>query len=302
MSVFEEIEEAVGRVAGTVGPSIVGIGNGWARGSGVVIADGKVLTNAHNVRGPEAGVVFADGRTATGRVDGVDVDGDLAVVSVDTGPAPVIGWADGEPAIGSAVFAAANPGGRGLRVTVGAVSGTARQFRGPRGRRIQGSIEHTAPMGRGSSGSPIVDAQGHLIGLNTNRLGDGFYLAIPADPSLRERVDALSRGESPTRPRLGVGIAPSHVARRLRRAVGLPERDGLLIRQVEEGSPAGRAGLEPGDLLVEAAGTSVTSVDELWEALDGVAADGTFDVKVVRGTEERTVAVGLGGTGATGEA
>jgi len=157
-------------------------------------------------------------------------------------------------------------------------------------------------MGRGSSGSPIVDAQGHLIGLNTNRLGDGFYLAIPADPSLRERVEALSRGESPTRPRLGVGIAPSHVARRLRRAVGLPERDGLLIRQVEEGSPAGRAGLEPGDLLVEAAGTSVASVDELWEALDGVAADGTFEVKVVRGTEERAVAVGLGGTGATGEA
>ncbi|HYT30249.1 MAG TPA: trypsin-like peptidase domain-containing protein, partial [Actinomycetota bacterium] len=100
MSVFEEIKDAVGLVAGTVGPSIVGIGNGWARGSGVVVADGKVLTNAHNVRGPEAGVVFADGRTATGQVAGVDVDGDLAVVSVDTGSAPVIEWADGEPAIG----------------------------------------------------------------------------------------------------------------------------------------------------------------------------------------------------------
>ena len=87
-------------------------------------------------------------------------------------------------------------------------------------------------------------------GVNTNRIGEGFYLALPADAALKARVEALARGETPTRERLGVAIAPSHVARRLRRSVGLPERDGVLVRGVEEGSPAEAAGIEAGDLIV----------------------------------------------------
>jgi serine protease Do len=66
-----------------------------------------------------------------------------------------------------------------------------RAFRGPRGRRITGSVEHTAPLGRGSSGGPVVSADGRLLGTNTNRLGDGFYLAIPADAELHEVLDGL---------------------------------------------------------------------------------------------------------------
>jgi S1-C subfamily serine protease len=302
MGVLDEIQDAVARVAERTAPSVVGIGNGWARGSGVVLGDSTVLTNAHNVHGTEATVSFADGRSATGQVTGLDADGDLAVISVDTGGAPAIAWGSGEVVSGSAVFAAANPGGRGLRVTFGLVSGTSRDFRGPRGRRIAGSIEHTAPMGRGSSGSPIVDAEGRFLGINTNRLGDGFYLAIPADDALRGRADALSRGESPSRPRLGIAIAPAHVARRLRRAVGLPERDGLLVRHVEDDSPAARAGVAQGDLIVEAGGRVVGSVDDLWEALDAVADGASLEMKVVRGSEDRTIAVGLGATRTTGEA
>ena len=305
MGALEEIGEAFGRVAEHVGPSIVGIGDGWARGSGVIVAEGKVLTNAHNLRRGEATVVFADGRSATGTVSGVDADGDLAVVSVDTGPAAPIGWGDDGGSPGSAVFAVSNPGGRGVQVTVGFVAGTSRAFRGPRGRKIAGTIEHTAPLARGSSGSAIVDADGRFVGLNTNRLGEGFYAAIPADASLRARVDALVRGESVARPRLGVGVAPGHVARHLRRAVGLPERDGLLIRTVEEGGPADRAGIKGGDLLVEAGGRAVAGVDDLWAALD--AAEGALDVRVVRGTEERAVALSFGNgatapAAATGEA
>jgi serine protease Do len=302
MGVLEEIQEAVARAAERAGPSVVGIGNGWARGSGVVLDDGKVLTNAHNVHGTEATVTFADGRSTIGQVTGVDADGDLAVIAVDTAGSSAIAWGAEEATAGSAVFAAANPGGRGLRVTFGLVSGTSRDFRGPRGRKIPGSIEHTAPLGRGSSGSPIVDADGRFLGINTNRLGDGFYLAIPADDALRSRVDALSRGESTSRPRLGIGIAPAHVARRLRRAVGLPEREGLLVRHVEDDGPAARAGVQQGDLLVEAGGRGIRSVDDLWEALDALADGDSLEVKVVRGTEERTIAVGLGATRATGEA
>ncbi len=299
MSVIEELQAAVDRVASTAGPSVVGIGS-RLRGSGVVIADGRVLTNAHNIRGEQVTVTFSDGRSTRGRVAGADVDGDLAVIEVDTAGAPPVAW-DGAsaPGIGTVVFgAAATPAG-GTRVTFGTLSATSRAFRGPGGRRIAGSVEHTAPLASGSSGSPLLDAEGRFVGLNTNRVGEGFYLAIPADASLRERVDALARGESVERPRLGVAIAPAHVARRLRRSVGLPERDGLLVREVEEGSPAARAGIAQGDLIVEVAGTPATDVDALVEA---IASAGTpYEVRIVRGTEERSVTVG-GDASASGEA
>ena len=294
MSALEELEQAVGEVAGQVGGAVVGIGRGWGRGSGVVVADGRIVTNAHNLRGDEVTVVFADGRTATGQVQGVDVDGDLAVVAVDTAGATPVTWADEGPslAVGAVVFALANPGGR-LRITAGMVSSVDRAFRGPRGRRIAGSIEHTAPLARGSSGGPVVNRAGQLVGINTHRLGEGFYLALPADAELRHRIDGLSRGESPARPRLGVGIAPAGVARKLRRAVGLPEREGLLVRVVEEGSPAHAAGVEAGDLIVSVDGQPVTDADQLYAALDRVT-DQRLALGIVRGVDERTVTVAFG--------
>jgi serine protease Do len=86
-----------------------------------------------------------------------------------------------------------------------------------------------------------------------------------------------------------VAIAPPRIARRMRRAVGLPERDGALVRAVEADSPAARAGLERGDLIVAAAGAPVERVDVLYDALD--AAEGSLELTIVRGTEERTVTV-----------
>ena len=292
MQALREIEESVRDAAGTVGKSVVGVGDRWAIGSGVVVAPGKVLTNAHNIRRAEVAVTFHDGRSVTGHVAGADLEGDVAVIDVDTGDTPVLEWApDGGPSLGAPVFALSNPGGRGLRVTFGLVSGTDRSFRGPRGHRISGTLEHTAPLLPGSSGGPVVDLDHHLLGINTNRLGEGFYLAIPADQALKTRVDNLGRGESPKRPRLGVGIAPAEVARRLRRAVGLDEVDGLLVREVEEGSPADAAGIEQGDLIIEAGGRATGSFDDLHEAL--AASQGEIALKLVRGTEERSVTVSL---------
>src|SRR6266480_2891464 len=291
MAILDEIQANIRQLAEGAGPSVVGIGQRWGVGSGIVLADGQVLTNAHNVRGDQVTVTFADGRTADGSVAGHDIDGDLAVINVDTGGAPALQWASGSSAeLGMPVFALSNPGGRGLRVTFGFVSGIERTFRGPRGRRITGSLEHTAPLLPGSSGGPVLDAGGHLLGINTNRLGEGFYLAIPADEALRGRADALARGESAASPRLGVAIAPRPVARRLRRAVGLPDTEGLLIQQVTEDSPAARAGLERGDLIVTAAGQAVGGADDLFGALQG-AQGGTLELRVVRGADERTVQV-----------
>jgi serine protease Do len=288
MSVLVELQQAVAAVAVAVGPSVVGIGS-RLRGSGVVVADGRVLTNAHNLRGPEVTVRFADGRTVRGTARGVDWDGDLAVVEVDTGDVPPVSWSTATATIGSAVFAAAPTPAGGARVSFGFVSSVERAFRGPGGRRISGSLEHTAPLAPGSSGSPLLDADGSLVGVNTNRVGEGFYLALPADASLKARVDALAAGESRDRPHLGIAVAPAGVARRLRRSVGLPERDGVLVRGVEAGSPAEAAGIAEGDLLVGAAGRPVDDVDALHEILRAVGLP--VEVTLVRGTEERTVTV-----------
>jgi len=295
MTIFDEIQASIARLAQDAGASVTGIGQRWGVGSGVVLGAGRVLTNAHNVRGSHVTVTFADGRTAEGNVAGHDIDGDLAVIEADTGQAPALPWATGAPPIGTSVFALANPGGRGLRVTFGFVSGIDRTFRGPRGLRITGSLEHTAPLLPGSSGGPVLDAAGQLLGINTNRLGEGFYLAIPVGEALRRRVDALARGESVTPPRLGITITPGHVARRLRRAVGLPDVEGLLIHGVEESSPAGRAGLAPGDLILAAAGQPVRTVDDLTGALQ--AAGDTIELNVLRGTDERSIQVALGQNG-----
>ncbi len=291
MAILDEIGASIRELGQGAGTSVVGIGQRWGAGSGIVLGEGRVLTNAHNVRGDQVTVTFADGRVAEGNVAGRDIDGDLAVISVDTGEVPALPWADGASAeIGMPVFALATPGGRGLRVTFGFVSGIERTFRGPRGRRITGSLEHTAPLLPGSSGGPVLDAEGHLLGVNTNRLGEGFYLAIPADEALRGRADTLARGESAQSPRLGVAIAPHHVARRLRRAVGLPETDGLLIRDVADDSPAARAGVAEGDLVVAASGHPVRTPDDLFDALQA-AQGGTIEFTVIRGTDERTIQV-----------
>ena len=293
MAVLDELETLVQDAARRAGPAVVGLGRGWGVGSGTVIATGQVLTNAHNLRHDEVTVAFSDGRRETARVAGSDQDLDVAVLEVETGDVEPLEWADdaAELDIGRPVLALGNPGGRGLRVTPGFVSSTARSFRGPRGRRISGAIEHTAPLPRGSSGGPLLGGDGRLLGINAVRVDGGLILAIAADSGMRERVQALGRGEPPRRVRLGVAIAPPRVARRLRRAVGLPAREGVLIRAVEEDSPADRAGLERGDLIVQAAEHEVDRIDALYDALDAARGDGALELVIVRGIDERSVTV-----------
>src|SRR3954451_10007336 len=258
--------ELLGSTAATAGPAVVGLGPGWRGGSGVVVAEGRVLTAAHNLRGERTGVVFADGRRERGELLGVDRDIDLAVLGVDTGGTTPLEAAAERGGIGALVVGLARRGGRALRVTHGFVSTDQRQIRGPRGRRIP-AVEHTAPLPRGSSGGPLVDADGHLVGINVIRLDGGLIVAVDT-VALAAEIERLGRGEAPTRRRLGIAIAPPHVARRLRRSVGLPDATGVLVRAVEDDSPAGRAGLERGDLLVELDGKPLERIGALYAALD----------------------------------
>jgi len=291
MNAVTTLQDAIEAAVETVGPSVVGLGRGWGHGSGVVIGDGHVLTSAHNLRRDEVTVSFAGDRRETATVAAVDADLDLAALAVDTGDAPAVRWEPAEaPGIGAPAVALANPGGRGLRATLGFVSSGPRSFRGPRGRRIRGAIEHTAPLPRGSSGGPLVDPDGNLLGINSLRLDGGLILAVPAGAAVKERILGLARGEATSPHRLGVAIAPPRVARRLRSAVGLPERDGLLVRAVEDGGPGAGAGIEPGDLIVASGGSPIANVEALYTALDAIPpAGGELELTLVRGTDERTV-------------
>ncbi|UDY37040.1 S1C family serine protease [Dermatobacter hominis] len=282
-----ELSSAARTAAAASAASTVGIGR-RGRGTGIVVDTDRVLTNVHNLRDRTTQVTFADGRTAQGRVLGADPDRDLVVLDVSTDGAPAIEWSDRTLDVGDTVFAGAR-GTRGHRVSFGLVSSSDRSFRGQRGRRVKGAVEHTAPLARGSSGGPLLDVDGRLVGINTARLGEGFYLAQPTDTDLRGRVDQLIAGEHLGGRRLGVAIVGPDETRRLRRQVGLPDQDGLLIRSVVPDSAAAQAGLGEGDLVIAVDGTAVRDVDDVWDALD--AGGDTVDVSVLRGADERTVTV-----------
>ena len=290
--VLEALQQAVTDAAAQVGPAVVGLGRGWGRGSGVVVADGQVLTVAHVLRGDEVAVTFADGRTAEGRVAGSDPDLDVAVIAVDTGDAKPVAWEPGDTPAGRRAGARARQPRRpraahDLRPRVRDRARLPRPARAARGRLDRAHRAAAARLVRRSAGGP----DGNLLGLNAVRRDGGFILALPADAALRRRVGELARGEAADRPRLGVALAPPRVARRMRAAVGLPERDGLLVRGVVDGSPAARAALERGDLLVRAGDRPLASMDDLFDALD--AAGDKLALGVVRGSEERELEIDL---------
>lgn len=264
-----------------------------ATGSGFVHAEGHVLTNAHNLSGPEAHVVFADGRRAVGRAVGVDEDRDLAVVAVDTAAAPVLTLGDTEVHLGQQILALSAPTGAS-RVTSGRIAAVATRLRTRTGAPVGGVFEHTAPMPPGASGGPVVDADGTVVGINTNRLRGGLYQAIPAAGGLSAVVDDLASATVRPRPRLGVVVVPSERARRLRAAVGLAPREGVLVKDVRAEGPAAHAGIAAGDLIVAVDGTAVADADDLLLALAAVGVGGSAVLTIARGAEDdRQVTVQL---------
>lgn len=291
MTTLDDLATVLQHVQARVGPAVVGIGRRRGAGSGIVVAEGRIVTNAHNIHGDVVGLRLHDGSRVEGTLAAADPDSDLAVVTADTGDLTPVEWsADATPGLGTAVFALSRArSDAATRVTFGTVAAVDRRFRGPRNRPIAGAFEHTAPLARGASGGPVVDADGALLGINTHRLGEGFYLSVPADEALRGRIDALAAGQVPSQRQLGVALAPPHVARRLRGAVGLPERDGLLVQQVFDDTPAQSAGLRRGDLIVAVDGATVDSVDVLYSALSGQG--DTIALSVLRGSDETEVTV-----------
>jgi serine protease Do len=305
MTVAAELGSSIAEVAGRVGPAVVGLGRGAGPGSGVVVAEGRILTAIGRDGPDELNLIFADGHRETGRRIATEPDLGLTLVAADTRDAPAVQAApEGSLplGLGTPVFALADPGARGLRATLGFVASAGRSFRGPRGRRVEGAIEHTAALPRGSSGGPLVDGDGRLVGINLLRREGGLILAVPAGGSQLARLEKIVRGEAVPAPRLGVALASPRAAQRMRRAVGLPERAGLLVRGVEAESPAERAGLARGDLLVAAGERELSSVGALLEELDDLGGGGTLALTVVRGTDELQVEVAFAAAEARGRA
>ncbi|MEA2170291.1 MAG: hypothetical protein QOF76_3591 [Solirubrobacteraceae bacterium] len=279
-----DVQEVIGRVAARVGPVTVGL----ERGSGVVIGRDRVLTSAHVLRAAELRIAIG-GHAVPARVVAIDPEVGLAVLDAPTGDAAPVEWAvetssgatvgatpdDGGAAIvslGQPVLALADPGGRGLRVTLGAVAAPPQSMRGPGGRRIAGAIEHTAPLPARASGAPLTDIDGRLVGINTARLEGGFILALPADAAMRARVERLAGARQ--RPQLGLALA-----RPRNRA------DGLVVRAVQDASPAAVAGIQRGDLLIAVAGLPVHQLDDVLDAVEACA--GALTLTVIRNRTQR---------------
>src|SRR5438105_204625 len=287
-------QQVIRSLVARAAPGVVGLADGASGGSGFVVQQDRVLTLARNLRREQVSISFFDGEHQSGRVLATDPDLGIAMLEVATGERPLASWPDepAAPEMGVPVYALADPGGRGLRVTAGTVASAPQSLRGPRGRMLEGLIEHTAPLPRGSGGGPLLDEAGRLLGINAVRLAHGFILALPG-ARVRARLADLTAGRSRTPTRLGVAVVPPRIARRLRRAVGLPELDGVLVRAVEPGSAADRAGVQRGDLIVALDGRVVDSLDALFGALDAVPLAQPVPLGIVRGVEERDVQVSL---------
>jgi len=239
-------------------------------GSGVIVSsDGYVLTNDHVVEGADAiEVLLADGTRARARVIGTDPETDLAVLRIDAQGLSAIEFGDTDAArVGDVVLAVGNPFGVGQTVTMGIISALGRTQLGIN--TFENFIQTDAAINPGNSGGALVDAQGRLLGINTaiysrsgGSLGIGF--AIPAGTARQVMQQIVATG-SVTRGY--IGVEPQDITPELADAFRLPRKEGAIVAGVMRGSPAERAGVRVGDILVDVDGKPVTSTTTMLDVI-----------------------------------
>ena len=247
--------------------------NGGGMGSGVIVsAEGYILTNHHVIEGAEAiEVVLNDGRSAMAKVIGTDSETDLALLKIDLPKLPTIVLGQMESLqVGDAVLAIGNPFGVGQTVTSGIVSALGRKQLGIN--TFENFIQTDAAINPGNSGGALVDANGLLMGINTaiysrsgGNLGIGFAVPVSTATQIMAALikeGKVTRGWIGVEPRpLTVEIAESFGIAKDKATGLLPQ--GVLINGVLQNSPAAKAGIQPGDLILKVAGEIVSDVPEM---------------------------------------
>ncbi len=273
--------------------------HGQGSGSGFVIApDGFILTNSHVVHGArELEVTLHDARTLPARVVGTDPDTDLAVIRVatppDAAPLPHVRLADSAGVrVGQIAVAVGSPYGFQQTVTAGIVSALGRTMRAQSGRLMDDILQTDAALNPGNSGGPLVNSAGEVIGVNTAVIlpAQGICFAIASNTA--QFVAAWLIKEGRIR-RSSIGVAGQNVPLhpRVVRFHQLPSARGVLAASVESGSPAERAGIKQGDVIVGFKGHTIGTIDELHKRLVASEIDVPSPVMIVRGTEKLFVVV-----------
>jgi S1-C subfamily serine protease len=256
---------------------------GESLGSGVVYtSDGFLLTNAHVVGSSQSGTAsFADGSSAPFTVVGADPLSDLAVLraSGSTPPPAELGEAD-QLVVGQLVVAVGNPLGLAGSVTAGVVSALGRSLPTPGGRLVEDVIQTDAALNPGNSGGALADSQARVVGINTAVAGVGLGMAVPINATTRRIISTLMRDGKVRRAYLGLVSMPGPLPAPLQERFG--RKTGLRVSQVVSGSPADRAGLRTGDLLLTAAGKPVERAQDLQRLMFADAIGKPFPITVMR--------------------
>lgn len=267
------------------------------QGSGMIIhADkGYVLTNAHVIKDARViKVTLPDKRTFDGTLVGADTMSDLAVIRIPAHNLPEVKLSSStSPPIGSWVVAIGNPFGYENTVTVGVVSATEREILPEGGPALERLIQTDAAINPGNSGGPLCNLQGEVVGINTAILSvaQGIGFAI-ASGHARTVVDQLIAHGRVLRPWIGIqyhGVTPE-----MKEYLGLPTDEGVIIERVIPRSPASRAGLRRGDLIVEINGVPVKRINDLRDEIRKRKVGDTIRLRLYRGREQKVITLQAG--------
>lgn len=266
-------------------------------GSGVIAsAEGYVLTNHHVVQAAdEIAVALADGRRFDARLIGADPETDLAVLRIEAPNLPVITFGRADAlAVGDVVLAIGNPFDVGQTVTMGIVSALGRNNLGIN--RFENFIQTDAAINQGNSGGALVDSNGNLVGINSaiySRTGGsiGIGFAIPSTIVTQVMEQLIKSGKVV---RGYFGVEPVDITPELVEALKLGRHEGVVVRGVQRNAPAGRAGMEPGDVLLAINGLDVHDTSAMLNQIAQLAPGSVAKVKVLRGAREVDLNVTVG--------
>jgi S1-C subfamily serine protease len=287
-ALLDAYSETVAGVAESVGPAVCALAvGGRGGGSGVVLSpDGLIVTNHHVVAGArEARVHFADGRTSGARVLGTDADTDLAVLRADAGGLASARLGDSAKLRqGQIAVAIGAPFGFQATVTAGVVSALGRTLASRSGRPIEDVIQTDAALNPGNSGGALAASGGEVIGVNTAviRGAQGICFAIAANTVAFVVGQILAFG-AVRRAWLGVSVGTVALPQRVADAAGSDQRTAVMVQSVQPDTPAARAGLRSGDILLELDGLPVTGPDALLRQLASDAIGRALAARLIRG-------------------